>query len=592
MLECDIVVVGGGHAGIEAVTIIEQLSLKTAFITLDKNKIGYPSCNPSIGGIAKSHLVYELDVFGGLMPILTDSTGIHNKLLNSSKGPAVWSLRTQIDSDDYPADALKRISSFKNTLIVEDEVLRIETDENRVTGVVCEKSGFIKAEAVVIATGTFLGGRIFIGHDSFPAGRYSEKNSQFLSDSLKNLRLSLIRLKTGTPSRSYRDSIDFSKLEEQAGEEETGSFSVLSNDKTRNIEKCFIGHTNLRTHEIIKDNLQSSALYSGLITGIGPRYCPSIEDKIVRFAGRESHTVFIEPMGIESELMYINGTSSSLPEEIQYKFLRTILGFENIRFFQPGYAIEYDAVDTREIKPTMETKKIEGLYLAGQINGTSGYEEAAAQGFTAGLNSALKVLRRDEIIFDRYTNYIGVLTDDLVKKEIKEPYRLFTSRSENRLALRQDNNFVRMIPYADKVGLDNPSLTKYKKINEEYLLMKTELFNEKDELKQKYKIFNDPSKSFLSFRDQFPEHSRRALLAMYSEIKYAGYIERYRRTTKRILYYKDYEISSKEILLSSNIISKEAKEVIKISDIQKVRDLFGLIDPSDIENVILILKKK
>ena len=592
MLLYDIVVIGGGHAGIEAVGIAGRFSLKTCLITLDKNKIGYPSCNPSIGGIAKSHLVCELDVLGGIMPILADRTSVHSKLLNSSKGPAVWSLRTQIDSADYPKEALNEIMKIENVDIIEDEVSEICSEDNAITGVICAKAGLIRAKGVIVATGTFLNGRIFIGKDSFPAGRYSEKASQSLSSSIQNLGIKLMRLKTGTPSRAYRNSIDFSFLEEQKGEDDTGSFSILSRDRVNNLESCFIGRTNSKTHEIIKNNLDKSALYSGLITGIGPRYCPSIEDKIVRFAGRDSHTIFIEPMGRESELVYINGTSSSLPEDVQYDFLRTVPGLEKVRFSQPGYAIEYDALKSGQIKQTMEFKGIENLFMAGQINGTSGYEEAAAQGFTAGLNCALKMMKREEIVFDRYTSYMGVLTDDISKKEITDPYRLFTSRSENRLVLRQDNNFLRMLDFADRAGLKNLSVDSYRSLLEEYKNLSAEYFDDKNILKQKHKNLNDPSRTFKDFHLLFPQNSRRAVLALYSEIKYAGYIERYTKMTRRILENKDMLLGNKESILSSGIISKEAKEIIKFSDALKVGDLFGRIDPSDIENLVFVLKKK
>ena len=588
----DIAVIGGGHAGIEASFIGASLGLKIAFITADKNKLGYPSCNPSIGGIAKSHLVFELDVFGAMMPQTTDKTSIHSKLLNSSKGPAVWSLRSQIDSTGYPKEAARRISSFPNIELIEDEAVNVAVKENRAVGVVCEKRGLIEAKGIVLATGTFLNGVIFIGRESFKAGRYGEPSSVKISESLVKMNIGLMRLKTGTPARAYRSSIDFSKLEVQDGEDDAGSFSILSKDAANNVEKCFIGRTNPLTHEIIRKNLHLSALYSGLITGVGPKYCPSIEDKVVRFEGRDSHNVFIEPMGKDSELVYINGTSSSLPEEVQYEFLRTINGLERIKFSQPGYAIEYDAIKSRQLKPTLETKRIENLFMAGQINGTSGYEEAASQGFVAGLNCALKALGREEIIFDRYTSYIGVLTDDITKKEIKDPYRLFTSRAENRLALRQDNNFIRLLKSAERINLMNDSVNEYKKLYEEYSSMSNNFFDDEGFLRQKHRELNDPSRSFEDFRKIFPQNSRRAALALYSEIKYAGYIERYRKVTRRILECGDLSIKNKELLLSSAIVSKEAKEILTDDRIEKIKDLYGRIDPSDIENIVFVIKKR
>ncbi|MGE3062585.1 MAG: tRNA uridine-5-carboxymethylaminomethyl(34) synthesis enzyme MnmG [bacterium] len=588
----DIAVIGGGHAGIEAVYTASRFPLNVAFITFDKNKIGYPSCNPSIGGIAKSHLVYELDVFGGQMPQIADAVSIHSKLLNSSKGPAVWSLRSQIDSNDYPKEALKRLLEIENVTIIEDEAREILAENGKIKGVLAEREGLIETDALIVATGTYLNGRIFIGRDSFSAGRFNEKASNFLSESFNKLGILMMRLKTGTPSRAYRNSIDFSLLEEQKGEDDAGSFSVLSDDIPKNTENCYIGRTNNETHEIIKKNIHLSALYSGLITGIGPKYCPSIEDKVVRFAERDSHTVFIEPMGRGIDLVYINGTSSSLPESVQYEFLRTIKGLKNVKFSQPGYAIEYDALKSHQLKSTLELKNIENLYTAGQINGTSGYEEAAAQGFVAGLNCAMKLLKREEVVFDRYTSYIGVLTDDITKKEITDPYRLFTSRSENRLVLRQDNNFLRMLNFVNKIGIENEAVRTYKKLMNEFTSLSTEYFDENNHLKSKYKNLNDPARTFIKFKELFPNNSRRAALALYSEIKYAGYIERYKRMTQRILESKDLMLGNKEQLFSSLIISKEAKEILKAPDILSVKDLFGRIDPSDIENLLLVMKKK
>lgn len=588
----DIAVIGGGHAGIEAASIASRFGIRTALITLSKGKTGYPSCNPSIGGIAKSHLVYELDVFGSAMPAAADASSVHSKLLNSSKGPAVWSLREQIDSEAYPREVLKMLSSSLTLDIIEDEVSEIVSENGAVNGIICEKSGLIKVTAAIMATGTFLNGMIFIGRDSFPAGRFSEMPSVRLPESLKKLKVNMMRLKTGTPARAYRDSVDFSKLEEQRGEDGTGAFCVLSKDKPKNTESCFIGRTNAKTHEIIKENLKYSALYSGLITGTGPKYCPSIEDKVVRFSERDSHTVFVEPMGRQSEIVYINGTSSSLPEEIQYEFLRTIPGLESVRFSQPGYAIEYDALKSGQINSAMECVGIKNLFFAGQINGTSGYEEAAAQGFVAGLNAAMAVLKRERMIFDRYTSYVGVLTDDISKKEITEPYRLFTSRSENRLFLRQDNAFIRMADYAKKTGITNTAMEEHGRMLEEYRYLASDIFDLSGALKQRHSHLNDPSRLYEDFRKLYPANSDRVVLALYSEIKYAGYIERYKKVTGRILDSGDELLKDKERLISSPIISKEAKEVLRRDDVLKLRDLFGRIDPSDVESVLLVIKRR
>jgi tRNA uridine 5-carboxymethylaminomethyl modification enzyme len=592
MSQYDIVVVGGGHAGIEAATIISHFNLKVLLITFDKNKIGFPSCNPSIGGIGKSHLVYELDVLAGSMPLLADNSGIHFKLLNSSKGPAVWSLRAQIDSETYPKNALKILENFKNLSIVEDEVVEITIDENKVSGVKLEKTGLIKTNYVVICSGTFLGGKIFIGKEQISGGRFSEKSSLKLAESLKKIGIQLIRLKTGTSPRLKKNSVDFSKMEEQKGEENTGSFSIL----TQNVENkisCYITRTNENTHKTIRENLHLSALYSGNIEGKGPRYCPSLEDKVVKFSERSSHTIFIEPMGVDNELVYVNGASSSLPVDVQYKYIHSIKGLEKSVFVQPGYAIEYDALKSKQIKPTLEHKSIKGLFFAGQINGTSGYEEAAAQGYVAGLNAALSFLGKEEIIFDRFNSYIGVLIDDIIKKDLTEPYRLFTSRSENRLFLRQDNSFVRLKDISEKIKFDDRRSELYKKLFEEAEELKNFIYQNKENftLKKNFEFLKDPSFPYENFKKLLPEFSERALLFIYSENKYRGYIEKYKRITKIILENCERLIKDKNRLLSSPIISKEAKEILSKYDVEKIKDLFGLIDPSDIENIIVVLKK-
>ncbi|HAF07804.1 MAG: tRNA uridine 5-carboxymethylaminomethyl modification enzyme MnmG [candidate division TA06 bacterium 32_111] len=592
MSQYDIVIVGGGHAGIEAATISSYLNLKVLLVTFKKEKIGFPSCNPSIGGIGKSHLVYELDVLSGSMPILADKSGIHFKLLNSSKGPAVWSLRAQIDSSTYPANALKILNGFKNLTIVEDEVTDILVQSDRVIGVKLEKGQNIQTNYVVICSGTFLGGKIFIGNEQITGGRFSEKNSQKLSESLKSIGIKLIRLKTGTSPRLKKNSVDFSKMEEQKGEEDVGTFSILT-DKVENRISCYITRTNEKTHKTIRDNLHLSALYSGNIEGKGPRYCPSLEDKVVKFSERKSHTIFIEPMGVDNEIVYVNGASSSLPVDIQLEYIHSIKGLEKSVFIQPGYAIEYDALKSKQIKPTLEHKNIKGLFFAGQINGTSGYEEAAAQGYVAGLNASLSYMKKEEIIFDRFNSYIGVLIDDIIKKDLTEPYRLFTSRSENRLYLRQDNSFVRLKDIAEKINIDDERRKLYKKIFEESEELKKIIYKDPDNfiLKSEYEFLKDPSYPFESFKKLFPQFSTKTLLFIYSENKYRGYIEKYKRITKVVLENGERLIKNKKRLLSSPIISKEAKEIISKTDVERVKDLYGIIDPSDIENIIIILKK-
>ena len=583
-------VIGAGHAGIEAANILNQHNIQTIIITQNINKSGFPSCNPSIGGIAKSHLVYELDALGGIMPICADDTGIHFKLLNSSKGPAVWSLRGQIDVSAYTQFMKSAIEKMKNVDFIEDEVIDISYNEGGVNGIHLSNNSIINVDTIILCAGTFLNGRIFIGNKQIDGGRYNDKASAELVNSLKKIGLKTGRLKTGTSPRVKRNSVDFALLEKQPGEENTGSFSIISNENVNNSENCYITHTNEKTHAIINENLHYSSLYSGQISGIGPKYCPSIEDKIVRFSHRNSHTVFIEPMGINSDTLYVNGISTSLPEEKQYAFIRTIKGLENAEFEQPGYAIEYDYFTNSQIANTLESNIIKGLFLAGQVNGTSGYEEAAAQGFVAGLNAAMKLLHREPIVFDRYNSYIGVLIDDITTREINEPYRLFTSRSENRLFLRQDNAFLRM----ENIMKIIPSYTQksyYDDLIDETLKIREQIFDSKNQLKGDFTQFRDPAAPFDRFYSSLKNFSRRACLYIYSEIKYQGYIARFKSLNLRIEKFKTYDISDIN-LTDSMIISKESREILKKKKIKRLGDLKGIIDPSDIESIVVYLEHK
>ncbi len=592
MSHYNVIVVGGGHAGIEAATASAYFKLKVLLVTFDKNKIGFPSCNPSIGGIGKSQLVFELDTLQGAMPLITDKSGIHFKLLNSSKGPAVWSLRAQIDSKEYPENAKKFLTDFENVSIKEDNAIDILVKDDKVFGLILEKEKMITCDSLIICSGTFLNGKIFIGDQVIEGGRYNEKNSIDLSNSMKKLGIEFIRLKTGTSPRIKKESVNFEVMEKQEGENDAGTFSILT-ERVKNILSCYITRTNVNTHKIIKDNLNFSALYSGNISGKGPRYCPSLEDKVVKFSNRDSHTIFIEPMGIENENIYVNGASSSLPIDIQYQYIHSIKGLEKSIFSQPAYAIEYDALKGKQIKHTLEHKKIKGLFFAGQINGTSGYEEAAAQGFVAGLNASLSALKREQIVFDRFNTYIGVLIDDIVKKDLTEPYRLFTSRSENRLFLRQDNSFIRTKDIVKKLNLQGERIKSYENLFQQTEELKDIIYKDKENsvLKREYEFLKDPSYPFEKFKEMFPDFFLRAILYIYSENKYKGYIEKYKRITKIIIENKEKIIKDKKRLLSSPIISKESKEIIAKNDVEKIKDLFGLIDPSDIENILIFLKK-
>ena len=576
-MNVDIIVIGGGHAGCEAAYAASRFNKKVLLVTHDTSSIGQMSCNPAIGGLGKSHLVREIDAMGGLMAVCADKAGIHFKILNSSKGPAVRATRSQSDRLLY-SEAVKSIINSEHSLsTLSDEVIDIEIKNGNAAGVKLRSGEVIRAQKIILTAGTFLNGKLFTGEEEEDGGRKKSQPSKILANCLRNLDLGDARLKTGTPPRILASSIDFSALEVQPGDSPRPCMSFIGSPEDHPDQmNCFITRTNEQTHDFIRSGLDRSPMFSGRIDGVGPRYCPSIEDKIHRFADKESHQIFIEPEGLLSKEVYPNGISTSMPKDIQEKMVKSILGFEKAKITQFGYAVEYDFFDPRNLSHTLETKNIKNLYFAGQINGTTGYEEAAAQGLVAGINAALSIEGKEPWIESRSNSYIGVLIDDLITLGTKEPYRMFTSRAEHRLLLREDNADQRLTPYAHSLGILS---------NERWKIFQSKMAKIESETEALRKIKIDPSSFggkntskqpvlsvlkrpeaklediYKLLKRSLPEKG--VLLDIETKKKYAGYIERQNKEIKKIQKYENAKIPE-EIIFSDIVgLSNEVKQKLE-----------------------------
>ncbi len=613
----DIAVIGAGHAGCEAALAAARLGCNTIIFSINLDSIANMPCNPSIGGTAKGHLVREIDALGGQMGKTTDKTFIQSKILNSSKGPAVYSLRAQVDRRQYQMEMKQILETQENLDIRQAEVVEIITDEagSKVKGVKTHTGAIFHCSTIVLTTGTYLKGRIFIGDVNYSGGPDGLFPANKLSESLRNLGIDLLRFKTGTPARLNRRSLDFSKMSEQPGDDVIVPFSFETDRIEKEQVPCWLTYTNQETHEVIKKNIHRSPLYSGNITGIGPRYCPSIEDKVVRFSDKEHHQVFVEPMGLDTEEMYLQGMSSSLPEDVQVEFMRTIPGLENVKVMRSAYAIEYDGIDATQLKLSLECKNIDGLFSAGQINGSSGYEEAAAQGIVAGINAAMKVQNREPLILDRSQAYIGVLIDDLVTKGTKEPYRMMTSRAEYRLLLRQDNADLRLTPMGKEIGLISEEryekfLTKKEMIEKEIeRLKKTYLPPSEAVLKylesrdstaiksgiQVTELLRRPEISYESLSEvcELPDLPRAVREQVEVAVKYEGYI---RRQMKQVEQYKKLEGRKLPKSIDYNEIqglrleARQKLSQIRPDSIGQASRITG-VSPSDISVLLIYLEQ-
>lgn len=620
----DIIVVGGGHAGCEAAASSANLGASVLLITQNLNNIASLSCNPAMGGVAKGQILREIDALGGYSGIITDQNTLQFRMLNRSKGPAMWSPRAQVDNISFSFSWRKTLESIPNLDLWQDEVVSLRIENNKVIGVRTRFGLDFDSRSVILTNGTFLNGKIHIGETNLPGGRIGEAESRGLSENLRDYGFEVLSLKTGTPMRVEGKSIDFSKLEEQKGDDNPKQFSFLyKREKELEQRSCFLAYTSLDVHNILREGFESSPMFQGRIKGVGPRYCPSIEDKIERFSSKDKHQLFIEPESNYSNLYYVNGFSSSLPLDIQYKALRMIKGFENSIIQKPGYAIEYDYFPPTQLKDTLETKLIENLYFAGQINGTTGYEEAGAQGIIAGINSYLKLYDKSEFVLKRSDAYIGVLIDDLITKGVDEPYRMFTSRAEHRILLRQDNADIRLTPLSYNLGLASKermelverksSATKElllfvnknsaipQEVNTIFMEKKTPIINQKTKISQ---LLLRPQISLEDLRKSIPylddkisniDSDIREDVVESAEIfvKYESYITKEEEIAERLSKHENLRIKDDFDYHSLKSLSYEAREKlskIRPKTIGQASRISG-VSPSDISVLIIFISR-
>ena len=595
----DVIVIGGGHAGCEAVHAAYRKKLKTCLISISKKSIGQMSCNPAIGGLGKTHLVKEIDSAGGIMAEATDASGIQYRTLNTRKGETVRSLRVQCDRDKYK-EAVQKILKDTDIEIIEAEVDDIEINNGKAKAVILDNGKKLKGEAIILTTGTFLRGVMYKGDKKIEGGRVGDKASIKLAERLYSLKLPMGRLKTGTPARIKLTSLNLESMEEQPGEEPTPWMSKKGKSK-KHIKQisCYITRTNPDTHKEIADNIKKSAMYSGNIVGIGPRYCPSIEDKIHKFPQKESHQIFIEPEGVEVDLVYPNGISTSLPEENQKKFIQTIKGMENAEITEYGYAVEYDFVDPRALNKTLELIDVENLYLAGQINGTTGYEEAAAQGLMAGINASLKICKEESLVLERHDGYIGVLIDDLTNLGVTEPYRMFTSRAEHRLMFSQDNAEQRLLEKFYKKGfVESEQFKRYSEQEEVYKNFKktnetktVPMNNKKQQLKE---FLKKPNPNLKKVARLIETKDHESLERFANERKYEGYINKQLREIKRNEKNLKRQIPETIKFVEIEGLSSEVKEKLLASRPKTIGDASRIegVTPAAISLITVAIAKK